>query len=164
VVLTAIALTACSGHANDTMSGAGSASPTTHPTSAASVPAAAPGAAGSKASTASGHTNAGGGASVAAVPIPTSVPNRPADRKAVTLADCSTTPNGATASGLVTRPGNTAADYTITVFFTTSHATVLNYAKTTVRAEPGKPAAWSVTKEFSAPQDLRCVLRGVAVN
>jgi hypothetical protein len=144
VTLIAVATAACTGNHNKPANGASAGSPSAAATAKSTVPS-------------TSH------AASAAADIPTKVPNKPADRKAVTLASCTPSGKGVAAKGTVNRQGKGPADYTITVFFTTSHATVLNFGKTEVHAEPGKPASWTVAKDFSAPKDVRCVLRGVAV-
>jgi hypothetical protein len=99
-------------------------------------------------------------ADAAAARIPLRVPNSVAARRAVTLAGCTATSAGGQAAGTVTAPR--AAAYTITVFFTTSKATVAGYATTTVHATPGRATPWRASGHFRAPHGMRCVLRGVA--
>ena len=96
----------------------------------------------------------------AAARIPLKVPNSVQARKAVTLAGCTAASAGGQAAGTVTAPR--AAAYTITVFFTTSKATVVGYAITTVHATPGRATPWQASGHFRAPHGMRCVLRGVA--
>jgi hypothetical protein len=98
----------------------------------------------------------------AAVRIPLNVPNSVTARRGVTLTDCTATRAGGHAAGTITDPGKSAATYTITVFYTTSQATVIGYAATTVHATPGRATPWQATGHFSAPHGLRCVLRGVS--
>jgi hypothetical protein len=98
----------------------------------------------------------------AAVRIPLNVPNSVTARRGVTLTDCAATRAGGHAAGTVTDPGKSAATYTITVFYTTSQATVIGYAAATVHAAPGKATPWQATGHFSAPHGMRCVLRGVS--
>jgi len=99
-------------------------------------------------------------ADAAAARIPLRVPNSVTARRAVTLAGCTATSAGGQAAGTVTAPR--AAAYTITVFFTTSKATVVGYAITTVHATPGRATPWQASSDFRAPHGMRCVLRGVA--
>jgi hypothetical protein len=93
--------------------------------------------------------------------VPTKVPNKPASRKNVTMETCAGTGDGWKAAGTVRNPGSSSATYTITVFFSTTSATVLAHGDTKVKVAPGKSAAWSVSPKFSAPKKVLCVLRGV---
>ncbi|MDQ0031065.1 hypothetical protein [Arthrobacter bambusae] len=93
--------------------------------------------------------------------VPTSVPNDPAARQNVHITDCSQADGGWKATGTAANPGKTPVDYTITVFFTTDHATVLNTADTTVKVEPGKTADWTISKKFTPTPTTLCALRGV---
>lgn len=98
-------------------------------------------------------------ADAAATRIPLKVPNSVTARKAVTLAGCTAASAGGQATGTVTAPR--AAAYSITVFFTTSKATVVGYATTTVHATSGRVTPWQASGHFRAPHGMRCVLRGV---
>ena len=93
--------------------------------------------------------------------VPASVLNKPATRKYVTLTSCGATKGGWSAAGTAKNPKKTAADYKITVFFTTTQATVLNYAVTTVHVPAGKSAQWKAARSFPAAKSMNCVLRGV---
>lgn len=94
--------------------------------------------------------------------IPSSVPNDPKVRKAVTLSECAPVAGGWRAAGHATNSGTASVHYAVTVFFTTASATTLNYAQTTVTVDPGKTSSWSVSKNFAGPKTMRCVLRGVS--
>ena len=93
--------------------------------------------------------------------VPTKVPNDPALRKNVTVSDCSQAGKGWKAAGKATNPSDKPLDYTLTVFFTSDKATVLNTADTSVKVEPGKTAEWTIQKDFPATAKTLCVLRGV---
>lgn len=90
--------------------------------------------------------------------------NDPKARPNVILdrSQCTAVRGGWHAGGTVTNTGRTPTAYRLTVFFTSSHATVLSYAQTTVRADAGKTEKWSVSSTFAAPKSVICVLRGVA--
>ena len=96
--------------------------------------------------------------------IPTSVANDPKARQHATLerSQCAAVPGGWRAGATVTNASRTPTAYRLTVFFTSSHATVLSYAQTTVKVDPGKTERWSVSSSFAAPKSVICVLRGVA--
>lgn len=120
-----------------------------------------------QASTTSASTMAKGTSTHAAkaylpAPIPASVANDPKVRKSVSLSECSPTAGGYHAGGRATNSGTSPVTYAVTVFFTTESATTLNYAATTVTVDPGKSSSWSVSKKFTGPKAMRCVLRGVA--
>jgi hypothetical protein len=94
--------------------------------------------------------------------VPTSVPNDPAQRKNVTITDCSRTDDGWKAAGTATNPGNHPASYELTVFFTAAAATVLAVGDAIVTVDPGATSDWRVDGDFAAPEGTRCVLSGVA--
>lgn len=96
------------------------------------------------------------------LPPARSIGNDLARRKHVTLTSCAALPGGWRAGGTATNPGRASVRYTITVFFTTTTATVLDYATTTVTVPAGGHTGWQATAHFAAPDKLRCVLRGVA--
>jgi hypothetical protein len=96
-----------------------------------------------------------------ATSLPTSPPNRTALRRNVSMNTCQATKDGWTAGGRATNPGSKTADYTITVFFTTTAATVVGSAQTRVRVTPGAEESWTAGKKFTAPGKTLCVLRGV---
>ncbi|MGA0568336.1 hypothetical protein ACO2Q7_13465 [Rathayibacter sp. KR2-224] len=100
-------------------------------------------------------------AGVTPAPIPTHVPNDPAARRAVRMTACKATTAGWKAGGTVTNDGKQAADYTITVFFTTKSATVINTAQTHVTVPAGKTQNWTASKDFVATPGTLCVLSGV---
>lgn len=96
------------------------------------------------------------------VPPPTAIANDTARRKYVTMTGCAASSGGWAASGTATNPGAHATSYTITIFFTTSTATVLDFAKTTVAVPAGQHRSWRAAARFSAPANMLCVLRGVS--
>jgi hypothetical protein len=97
---------------------------------------------------------------VGATAVPTAVPNTPALRKNVTLSSCAAADKGWQATGTAST-GDKAADYTITVFFTTSRGTVIGTGQTKVTVKPGTNPTWKVDGAFNPAPDTRCVLRGV---
>jgi hypothetical protein len=95
-------------------------------------------------------------------PLPTaSISNDVNKRKAVAIASCAPSDGGWSASGTAQNSGTSAETYNITIFFTTTQATTLDYATTSVKVSPGKTEKWTATVKFSAPKDVLCVLRGV---
>lgn len=129
--------------------------------SGGSKPSASPAVAGNHGNAAAGAARVAG-AVAPVVRVPLKVPNSVTARKGVTLSDCAASKDGGHAAGMVTDLGKNAAAYTITVFFTTSKATVIGYATTMVHATPGKAIPWQASSHFSAPPGMRCVLRGVS--
>jgi hypothetical protein len=98
----------------------------------------------------------------AATSVPTKVANDVSLRKNVAITSCAAGKAGGwSASGTVNNPAASAADYTITVFFTTTSATVISTAQTKVTVQPGAKVTWNATKTFTAPKKMLCVLRGV---
>jgi hypothetical protein len=96
-----------------------------------------------------------------ATAVPTAVPNKPALRRDVTLSACSATPGGWAASGTARNPGKSSAHYKITVFFTTSSATVIGTAATHVTVPKGQTKPWTVRGSFTPAKLTQCILRGV---
>lgn len=99
---------------------------------------------------------------VPATDLPVDVPNDPAARADVQLAGCEATADGWMASGAATNSGADPVDYTITVFFATETATVIDSASTTLTVAPGDTADWQASADFTAPAGTTCVLRGVS--
>ena len=93
--------------------------------------------------------------------LPTNIPNDTAARATVQLSTCSKTTDGWKAAGDIANPGKASVTRTITVFFTTSTATVIQTAQTKVTVEPGQKVSWSTNPTFTAPAGTLCVLRGV---
>jgi hypothetical protein len=107
--------------------------------------------------------------SVTAAPIPTQhslppaskIPNDVALRRQVQITSCTSKPGGWQAKGTATNTGSKTVDLTITVFFTTTKATVLDYATTKVQVPGGASKDWTASADFAAEPTMRCVLRGV---
>jgi hypothetical protein len=95
------------------------------------------------------------------VKVPTQVPNEPQLRHDVAITVCDAAASGWHAAGTATNTGKKVRDYTITVFFTTKHATVIGTGRTKVSVDPGSRETWSITDDFTAPEGTQCVLRGV---
>ena len=95
--------------------------------------------------------------------VPTSVPNDPARRADVTLAHCAAAPGGWAAGGTIQNPRTKASTYRITVFFTTTSATVVGVGKASVHVSGGASQAWQAVGHFHPPAKTLCVLRGVGV-
>lgn len=86
-------------------------------------------------------------------------------RKAVALTKCGATEGGWGASGTATNPSPTqAADYTISIFFTTVHATVIDFATAKINVAPGSTQNWTASQKFGIPSgtQLYCVMRAVS--
>jgi hypothetical protein len=96
-----------------------------------------------------------------ATSIPVSVSNSPALRRNVDMSTCKAVEGGWSAAGTATNPGSKQVDYTITVFFTTTSATVIDTVQTHVAVKPGGKQTWTASKKFTAPPETLCVLRGV---
>jgi hypothetical protein len=109
----------------------------------------------------SGKTSSSGSSVAGATAVPTKVANDVKSRKNVQLSSCTKAAGGWGAGGTAANPGTKAAAYTITVFFTTTSATVVGIGKTQVRVAPGGTQDWTVTGKFKAPAKMLCVLRGV---
>jgi hypothetical protein len=92
------------------------------------------------------------------------VPNQDAVRKNVTLKNCSSSSGGWSAGGVVNNPSGTATTYVITIFFTSTGATDLASASTSVPLAAHKSTLWSVNATFAAPSQVLCVLRGVGTS
>jgi len=95
--------------------------------------------------------------------VPAQVPNSMAARRNATLASCHSADGGWQAGGTVKYSGGSAASYKITVFFTTSRATVIGYGDTVIQVAAGQTKPWTVRATFDAPKGTLCVLRGVAL-
>jgi hypothetical protein len=96
-----------------------------------------------------------------ATAVPAKVPNKPALRKDVVLSSCASAGRSWRASGTVRNPGSRDRRYTITVFFTSSTATVIGTGAAKVRVPSGAQRSWKVVGKFRAPNPTLCVLRGV---
>jgi hypothetical protein len=96
-----------------------------------------------------------------ATSIPSKVANNVAMRKHVAMSSCQKIDGGWSASGTATNPASTPVGYTITVFFTTTSATVVDTGQTHVDVAAGGKQPWTVSKKFHAAPSMRCVLVGV---
>ncbi len=96
--------------------------------------------------------------------VPLRVPNETAARKNVQLINCDGVKGGWSAGGTVHNPTDQPATYLITVYFTSSQATDLAYAQSSVTLDPGQTRLWSAKASFDAPSVVLCVLRGVAAH
>jgi hypothetical protein len=96
-----------------------------------------------------------------ATSIPASPPNDPAARQNAQITACKATKDGWEADGSATNPGTAPVSYTITVFFTTTAATVVSTAETKVTINPGATEKWAASSTFAADPQMLCVLRGV---
>ena len=94
--------------------------------------------------------------------IPTSVANNVDARKGVAITKCAATEDGWQAVGTAENSGKSAREFKITIFFTTTSATVINSTTTSVKIDAGKTAKWTASGKFKAASEMRCVLRGVA--
>jgi len=99
--------------------------------------------------------------STGATAVPTDVANDIDLRKNVRLSSCKHIEGGWGASGTATNPGTKPVAYTITIFFTTTKATVVSTGATHVRVDPGDKRNWTVNRKFAAHPKMLCVLRGV---
>ena len=143
LVLAPLALTACSGDDEAPAPGA----------AGATEPAAAP--------SSSAPTLPKG---VKPAAVPTKVANDVDDRKNVVMSGCKATDGGWGATGTATNPGKKDVTYKVTVFFTTTAATTINSASTEVDVKAGDTVKWDAAKKFTAPDNMLCVLRGVAAD
>ena len=99
---------------------------------------------------------------IQATDVPTDVPNDTSARADVAVTGCEAVGDGWAARGTAKNPTDQPKTYTLTVFFTTSAATVLHTDTTQVAVDPGGSADWAITGTFAAPAGTLCVLRGVA--
>ncbi|SOD74607.1 hypothetical protein SAMN05892883_3793 [Jatrophihabitans sp. GAS493] len=95
------------------------------------------------------------------LPSPGQIPNDVKLRRQVSITSCTAKPGGWQAKGKAVNTGGKKVILTITVFFTTTSATVLDYATTKVSVPAGGTADWTAAATFAAEPTMRCVLRGV---
>jgi hypothetical protein len=95
------------------------------------------------------------------LPPASAIVNDADKRKAVAITKCAASDGGWSASGSAKNSGPSDTTYAITVFFTDSHATVQDFATTSVTVKAGQTQDWSATKKFAAANPTLCVLRGV---
>jgi hypothetical protein len=98
---------------------------------------------------------------VGATSVPTSVPNEVALRADVGMSSCAPHAGGWMATGSARNPRTKATTYKITVFFTSSRATVIGTARASVRVPPGGNRRWTASSAFHPAKPTLCVLRGV---
>jgi hypothetical protein len=95
------------------------------------------------------------------LPAASAIVNDVDKRKAVVITKCAAADGGWSASGTAKNAGTSDTTYAITVFFTDSHATVQDFATTSVTVKAGQTENWSAAKKFVAANPTLCVLRGV---
>ncbi|SDJ09613.1 hypothetical protein SAMN05444157_1713 [Frankineae bacterium MT45] len=95
------------------------------------------------------------------LPAPASIRNDVKLRRQVSITSCAAKPGGWQAKGKAVNTGKKNVVLTITVFFTTTSATVLDYATTKVAVPAGGDADWTAAADFAAEPSMNCVLRGV---
>ena len=96
-------------------------------------------------------------------PLPAKLPkNDPAARKDVVQTKCAAIRGGWGASGYVKNSARATRVYQIMVFFTTTQATTLDYAKTSVTVGAGKTVDWSATKKFAAQPKMLCPMPSIS--
>jgi hypothetical protein len=116
----------------------------------------------SAASTTAGAASTGSAAAAQnTLPAASAIANDVAKRSSVSVTKCAASDGGWTASGTARNSGTGDATYAITIFFTNSHATVQDYATTSVTVGAGKSVDWTAAKKFTASTPTNCVLRGV---
>ena len=96
------------------------------------------------------------------LPPASSIVNNIDKRKAIVVTKCSATDGGWQAVGTANNTGSADESFAITIFFTNDHATVEDYATTSVTVKAGKSVDWTAVKKFTASNPTNCVLRGVA--
>jgi|tagenome__1003787_1003787.scaffolds.fasta_scaffold20036837_1 hypothetical protein len=95
------------------------------------------------------------------LPDPSQIANSVKLRRQVQITSCVSTAGGWKAAGSAVNPAKKRLHLTITVFFTTTAATVLDYARTKVTVPPGATRTWTAAARFRPEPTMRCVLRGV---
>ena len=93
---------------------------------------------------------------------PSHVPNDAKARKNLLFGACQKINGGWSMTGTAKNPAQQAVTYQITVNFTTSGATVQDYAQTKVKVPAGKTVKWTASKKFRAVAGTRCVVTGFA--
>ena len=95
------------------------------------------------------------------LPEPSKIRNDVELRRTTAITSCTSKSGGWQAAGKSVNPGKKDVHLTITVFFTTPAATVLDYATTKVTVPARGDAKWTAAATFPAEPNMRCVLRGV---
>jgi uncharacterized cupredoxin-like copper-binding protein len=108
-------------------------------------------------------TDAPSAGTVHQAPIPTKIANQPSVRKNIVQTKCAAVPGGWGAEGTAINPGKKPVTYKIVIHFTTTKATVLDYAETAVPVDPGKTVKWQAKKQFKADTKMLCPMPGISV-
>jgi hypothetical protein len=96
-------------------------------------------------------------------PLPKTLPtNQPKVRGNVVQTKCAAIPGGWSAAGTVKNPDKKKRTYHILVFFTTTHATTLDFASTKVTVPAGKTAKWQAQKKFAAQKKMLCPMPSIS--
>lgn len=160
VVLSAAAITGCTSTSTSLPTAQSSA---TSPTPTSQSPAGLSSAATTgTAATGTTATSTTAGPTLVQNPLPSKVLNQPAVRKDVVTSGCASVPGGWGATGTVTNSSAKERTYKIVVYFTTTHATALDYAQASVTVAPAKTQKWNASKKFDAQQQMYCVLAGIS--
>ncbi len=107
---------------------------------------------------------AGADAALVQHALPKRITNQPAVRKSVVQTSCSAIASGWSASGTAKNSTATTRTYRIVVYFTTVHATTLDFARTSVRVAPGHTAKWTASKKFAAQKQMLCPMPGISAS
>lgn len=97
-----------------------------------------------------------------AAALPSHVLNSAHERSDVVQTSCAAIPGGWSAAGTVRNTLGQPATYRITVFFTTTHATTLDYAVATVKVPARTTRRWTAAKRFAAQPQMLCPMPGIA--
>jgi hypothetical protein len=99
--------------------------------------------------------------------LPSNIPNNPQLRGNVQIASgtagCKAAPGGWEATGTAINPSDKDITYEVTVFFTTTSATVIDAGHTDVKVKAHGSSPWTVSDKFNAAPQMLCVLRGVGL-
>lgn len=94
--------------------------------------------------------------------LPDKITNSVKIRQFVTQTKCAAIAGGWSASGTAKNPTAAIRTYKITVFFTTTKATTLNFAIATVKVAPAKTGTWTASKKFPAQKQMLCPMPGIS--
>ncbi|MFF0309090.1 hypothetical protein ACFYSC_16810 [Streptosporangium sp. NPDC004379] len=100
---------------------------------------------------------------VEANPLPKKIHNDPNVRSNIVQTKCAAVPGGWGAAGTAANPGKKPVTYRIVVYFTTTKATTLDYARTQVKVPAGKTVPWSAKKKFDAEDKMLCPMPGISL-
>ena len=101
------------------------------------------------------------GVTVGELPAAADIGNDNDKRVDVSITGCAAVDGGWGASGQASNTSEETRNYAITVFFTTTDSTTVDFAVAEVEVEPGEIGRWEASGQFAAPEDMFCVLRGV---